>query len=108
RIRGDHEYSDSRLSTDVKAAEFSLRRGPRDLARFDPCVGLGGLIPLDACLDRGPVSFEDRLHASIPSVLDESVEPYRLRLLRAIRAEVDPLHAPEKDDDRADLHREAN
>src|SRR3989441_6955988 len=99
--------SSSPLPPDAKTAEFSLRIGPRHLDRFDPCVGLGRLVPLDARLNHGPIAFEDRLHTSIPSVLDVPVKSQRLRLLRTIRSKVDPLHASEKHDDRADFHLEA-
>src|SRR5439155_24055025 len=106
-VCGEHQCCACPLATDVQTAEFPLRLGPRDFDRFDPCVGLGRLVPLDARLDHGPVAFENRLHASIPSVLDISVKSQRLRLLRTVRSKVDPLHASEKDNDRADFHREA-
>src|SRR3989442_736840 len=100
-------HPSSPLLPDAKTAEFSLRIGPQHLDRFDPCVGLGRLVPLDPRLNLGPIAFEDRLHTSIPSVLDVPVKSQRLRLLRTIRTKVDPLHASEKHDDRADLHRDA-
>src|SRR2546428_2901256 len=81
--------------------------GPRDFDGFDACGGLGRLVPLDARFNDGPIAFEDRLDTSTPSVLDVPVKSQRLRLLGTVRSKVDPLHASEKDNDRADFHREA-
>src|SRR6266581_3770100 len=66
--------------------------------------GPGRETSLDARLDDGPVALEDRLDAPVGEVLHVSVEAERLRLLRALRAEIDALHVAAEDHAGPALH----
>jgi len=90
--------------SNVKSAEVAAGLRPRDFNRFDARVRLGRLVPVDARLDSGAVPFEDCFDTSVGRVADVAVEPKALRLLGAIRSEVDALDATAKDYDRSDLH----
>ena len=89
---------------DVEPSGVSFRFGPGDLGRLDPSVRLRGPVPLDARLDVRLVPFEDRLDAAVRPVPHETIKPERFRFLRALRAEVDALHAAVEDHPSPALH----
>jgi len=90
--------------SNVEPSEIAAGLRPCDLDRFDPRVRLGRLVPVDARLDPGTIPFEDGFDISIGHIADVAAQTEALRLLEAIRSEVDALDATAKDHDRADLH----
>lgn len=92
------------LVQDFEAAELPGRLGPPHVNGGHASVWLRRAIPLDAFLDRGPLALEDRLDASIPTVHHVAVQPEFPSPVRAVRAEVHPLHASMEDCDSTGLH----
>lgn len=88
----------------VEAAKISLRRFPTDLDRVDLRVRLRCLVPVDARLDAGAVSLEDRFDAPVGPIPNVSGEAEGLGLLGALRTEVDALNATAENHDRARHH----
>ena len=90
--------------SNVEPSEITTGLRPGDLDRFDARVRLGRLVPVDARLDSRTIPFQDGFDTSVGHVADVALKAKGLRLLGAIRPEVDPLDTTSEDHDRASLH----
>src|SRR5213593_1485711 len=77
-----------------ESRELPRGRLPHHVRALHAGARLTGRVPLDARLDRGPLSFEHGLDRAVPEVPNVPAQPELLRLLLAVRPEVHALHEP--------------